>query len=291
MRSKLFVPGSRPELFEKALLSQADALSFDLEDAVAADRKAEARTAVAAFLRTGRMGGKVAVVRVNALDSGLFEDDVAGLAGPGLDVINVPKVQSAADIHAAVAVIARAEQAAGVTRPIGVLANIETPRSLRLAFEIAAADPRVVGLQIGFGDLLLPYSIARTDAAALQFVRVAVRFAAAEAGVAAYDGAFFDVAGTDACRAEAEAARSLGFTGKSCIHPSQVPIVNAVFLPDRAAVDHAVRVLTAARDAAARGVGAFVVDGQLIDGPILQAARDVAASAERAGMIGVGGGV
>ena len=193
MRSKLFVPGSRPALFEKAVASAADALSFDLEDAVAADRKAAARAAIAGFLRAGALGGKAIIVRVNALDTDLFALDVQAMVGPGLDVINVPKVESGEDIRRAVAVIAQAEQAAGVTRPIGILANIETPKSLRLAYEIAAADPRVLGLQLGFGDLLLPYGISRTDEAAGSYARAAVKFAAAVAGIACYDGAYFDV--------------------------------------------------------------------------------------------------
>src|SRR5687768_4104031 len=102
MRSKLFVPGSRPELFAKAAASAADALSFDLEDAVAADRKAEARTEVGAFLR-GRSTAdqKVVVVRVNGLLSGLFEDDLQVIVGPGLDVLNLPMVESGDDVREA----------------------------------------------------------------------------------------------------------------------------------------------------------------------------------------------
>ena len=284
MRSKLFVPGSRPEFFAKAVAGAADALSFDLEDAVVPARKAEARAAVAAFLR-GRAvarARKIAIVRVNGLRSGLFEADVAALVGPGLDAINLPMVERAEDIHAACAVIARAEEAAGpLARPIGLLANIETPRGLRLAAEIAAADPRVVGLQIGYGDLFAPFGIAREEEHALQSVRLAVRLAAAEAGIPAFDGSLAAVAQPERCRAEAEAARRLGFAGKSCIHPSQVPIVNAVFVPRPEEVARARRILDAARQAEARGVGAVLVDGQMVDGPYVESAQavlDLAAS-------------
>jgi len=195
MRSKLFVPGSRPELFVKAAASAADALSFDLEDAVAVDRKAEARTAVGAFLRDrSRVDRKVIVVRANGLPSGLFEEDLQAIVGPGLEVLNLPMVEGGDEVRDAAQVLARFESAAGVERPIGILANIETPKGLRMAAEIATADPRVVGLQIGYADLFEPCGIKRSDLQALSYVRMAVRLAAAEARIPAYDGAFAMVA-------------------------------------------------------------------------------------------------
>ena len=116
---------------------------------------------------------------------------------------------------------------------------------LRLAAEIAAADPRVAGLQIGFADLFEPLGIDRRDAAAVQQVQLAVRLAAGEAGVLAYDAAFADVNDAEGFRREAEVARRLGFIGKSCIHPSQVPIANAVFRPSEAEIAQALRVVAA----------------------------------------------
>jgi citrate lyase subunit beta/citryl-CoA lyase len=282
MRSKLFVPGSRPELFAKAAASAADALSFDLEDAVAKDRKAEARAAVGAFLRSRPTDdGKVVVVRSNGLSSGLFEDDLKVIVGSGLNVLNLPMVESGEEVREAARVLARLEQAAGVEHPIGVLANIETPKGLRLAAEIATADPRVVGLQIGYADLFEPCGINRSDPNALSYVRMAIRLAAAEAGLPAYDGAYAVVAKPERYREECEEARDLGFAGKSCIHPTQVPIANECFMPRPAEIEKARRILAAAEDAAAKGVGAFVVNGQMIDEPFLASARAVVALAEQ----------
>jgi citrate lyase subunit beta / citryl-CoA lyase len=282
MRSKLFVPGSRPELFAKAAASAADALSFDLEDAVAKDRKAEARAAVGAFLRSRPTDDrKVVVVRSNGLSSGLFEDDLEVIVGSGLNVLNLPMVESGEEVREAARVLARLEQAAGVEHPIGVLANIETPKGLRLAAEIATADPRVVGLQIGYADLFEPCGINRSDPNALSYVRMAIRLAAAEAGIPAYDGAYAVVAKPERYREECEEARDLGFAGKSCIHPTQVPIANECFMPRPAEIEKARRILAAAEDAAAKGVGAFVVDGQMIDEPFLASARAVVALAEQ----------
>ena len=282
MRSKLFVPGSRPELFSKAAASSADALSFDLEDAVAADRKAEARAAVGSFLRNrSTPDGKVVVVRANSLASGLFEDDLQVIVGPGLDVLNLPMVESGDEIREAARALAQFEAIVGVEQPIGILANIETPKGLRLAAEIATADPRVVGLQIGYADLFEPCGISRSDSRALSHVRLTVRLAAAEAGVPAFDGAFAVVAEPERFRQECEDARNLGFAGKSCIHPTQVPIANECFMPRPAEIERARRILAAAEEAAAKGVGAFVVDGQMIDEPFLVSARAVVALAEQ----------
>jgi citrate lyase subunit beta/citryl-CoA lyase len=282
MRSKLFVPGSRPELFPKAARSDADAISFDLEDAVAPDRKPDARTSIASFLAEhGFNIAKLKVVRVNAVSTAWFVADVEALVDSGVDVINLPKVESATDVHGAIETIARAEKSAGRSRRTQILANIETPKGLRLAAEIATADPRVIGLQLGLADLFLPLEIDRQNVAARQFVRVAVRFAAGEAGIAAFDAAFPDIARPDLCREEAEAARRLGFAGKSCIHPSQIAIANEVFVVSEKEVERANRVLEAAREAAEKGVQAFVVDGQLIDAPMIGHARAVVAARTR----------
>ncbi|MCG7363700.1 CoA ester lyase [Roseomonas sp. ACRSG] len=285
MRSKLFLPGTRPELFAKGAASAADALSFDLEDSVAPERKAEARTHVAAALRDPalRAAGKLAIVRVNAPGTPHFAEDVAALAGTGLDAINLPMVESAAMVRDAIAVIARAEAAVGAA-PCGILANIETPRGLRLAAEIACADPRVTGLQIGYGDLFEPFGIARDEEAALHQVRLQVRLAAAEARIPAFDGALAAIASPERCRAEAEASRRLGFAGKSCIHPSQIAIVNAAFQPSEAEIARAARVVAAAEEAEAKGIGAYTVDGQMVDAPFAASARAVLALARRLGL-------
>jgi citrate lyase subunit beta / citryl-CoA lyase len=291
MRSKLFVPGSRPELFSKAAASAADALSFDLEDAVAKDRKAEARAAVGAFLRSRPSDdGKLVAVRSNGLSSGLFEDDLKVILGSGLDILNLPMVESGDEVREAARVLARLEQVAGVERPIGILANIETPKGLRLAAEIATADPRIVGLQIGYADLFEPCGINRSDPNALSYVRMAIRLAAAEAKVPAYDGAYAVVAKPERYREECEEARTLGFAGKSCIHPTQVPIANECFMPRPAEIDKARRILAAAEDAAAKGVGAFVVDGQMIDEPFLVSARTIVALADQLDPVAAGDG-
>ena len=280
MRSKLFVPGVRPELFAKALAGDADALSFDLEDSVPERCKDEARGNVAGFVRSQslRDAAKVIVVRVNALGTPYFEADLLAVACPGVALINVPKVESAEDIHAAVAVLERAEAGNGIDAPIRLLATIETPRGLRLAAEIASAHPRVAGLQLGLADLFEPHGIDRHDLANLHAALYVLRMAAAEAGVFAWDAAFADLDNAEGFRAEAMMARRLGYVGKSCIHPRQVALANQVFQPDAEQIAAARRIVSASREAEARGRGAFVVDGQMIDLPFLKRAEAIVAS-------------
>jgi len=282
MRSKLFVPGVRPELFAKALAGDADALSFDLEDSVPEARKGEARESVSALLQSAPLlaTAKIVVVRVNALDTPHLAADLAAVARMGVDLINLPKVESAQDVLAVVALLERAEAANGVARPIGLLANIETPRGLRLAAEIASAHPRVAGLQLGLADLFQPLGIDRRDPANVHATLYAMRMAAAEAGVFAWDAAFADIGDADGFRAEAGMARRLGYVGKSCIHPSQVALANQAFQPDAEEIAAARRIVAAAREAGAAGRGAFLVDGRMVDLPFLKRAEAILASAD-----------
>lgn len=285
MRSKLFVPGSRPELFPKAMAGEADALSFDLEDAVDESRKAEARAALAKFLR-GLPGnhGKTIIVRVNGLATPHFEADLEAIVGPGLDIVNLPKPESADEVRACAAALAKYERRLHLDL-VPILPNIESPKALRLAAEIAAASPRVCGLQAGWGDLIEPLDIDRYNPAVIQAIQLQIRIAAGEAGVWAYDGAYADIQDPEGYRREAEAARRLGYIGKSCIHPSQVPLANAVFRPTDEEIAHSLKVVEAAKLQAERGVGAFTVGGRMVDAPFIRRAEAILALARRLNLI------
>ncbi|HEV3350622.1 MAG TPA: aldolase/citrate lyase family protein, partial [Methylomirabilota bacterium] len=174
----------------------------------------------------------------------------------------------------------------GVERPIGLLANIESPRGLRLAAEIARAHPRVVGLQLGLGDLFEPFGIDRADAQAVHAMQLAVRLAAAEASIWACDTVYGTVSDPDGYTREATAARRLGFVGKSCIHPTQVPLANAVFRPTDGEIAAARRVVDAAQGAERDGVGAFLVDGRMIDVPFIKRAESILGAARRLDLLG-----
>lgn len=284
MRSKLFVPGARPELFAKALAGEADALSFDLEDSVAPERKHEARALVAEFAGSDavRRAAKVVIVRVNAPDTPYFKDDVAAIAGDGVALLNLPKIESASALLAAIGIIERAEAAKNnVSAPIRLLVNIETPAALAHAADIARAHPRVAGLQLGLGDLFEPYGIDRRDPANVHAAMFALRMAAAQADVFAVDGAFADIDDSAGFSAEAGMSRRLGYVGKSCIHPRQVALANAAFAPSEEELAAARRIVDAAQSAAQAGRGAFVVDGKMIDLPFLKRAQALVAAAHQ----------
>lgn len=282
MRSKLFVPGSRPELFEKARRSAADAISFDLEDAVVAERKDEARRLVGAEIAARpTSGAQTTIVRVNSVGGGLFEADLHAVVRPGLDLVNLPKVEGEDEIRLAAERLESLERERGVETPIGLLVNIETPRGLRNAYLLAGASERVAGLQLGFGDLFEPLGIGRTQAT-LHHVRLACRLAAAEVGVPAYDGAFVGISDLAGFRLEAEAARALGLAGKSCVHPSQIAVANDVFMPTDGEISRARRIVSVADERESSGVGAFTVDGVMADGPFIARAREILRVAERA---------
>lgn len=276
-RSKLFVPGNRPELFDKALGGAADAVSFDLEDAVPPEGKARARADVAAAVaRAARLGRRpLVIVRVNAPGTPWFEDDLAALVAPGLDWINLPKAEAPEAVVHAAGLLARFEAAAGLARPVDLLVNIESATALHRAAALGAAHERVAGLQLGLADLYEPLGVERRDDANVHATLHALRMAAAVAGVAAYDGAYPDLADLDGFRAEARMARRLGFAGKSCIHPCQVGPANEAFSASREELAWAARVDEAASHAEAAGSGVAVVDGRMIDAPFIQRARQL----------------
>jgi citrate lyase subunit beta/citryl-CoA lyase len=276
MRSKLFVPGSRPELFAKAMASEADGLSFDLEDAVDESMKGKAREEVARFLRSLPPDhGKTIIVRVNGLDTPHFEADIRAITGPGLDIVNLPKPDTADDVKACARAMNEAEREARVSVPAAILVNIETPMAYRLAANLAGASPRVIGLQAGWGDLIEPLDVDRYNLSMIETLLLHIRIAAGESGVWAYDGAWANIKDMEGMKREAEASRRLGYLGKSCIHPTQVAVVNSVFRPTDAEISHSLQVVEAARGAAARGVGAYTVNGRMVDAPFVRRAEAI----------------
>lgn len=272
MRSKLFVPGNKPALFPKAMASGADCVCFDLEDAVSDESKDTARADIVAYLEGAREHPATTMVRINAADTPCFEADIEAVVRANVDYINVPKVNTGQDAVAACERIASTASRTGAHHP-GILVNIETPQALANAASIARAHPAIIGLQLGYGDLFLPFEIDRADGQALAYVRMTCKMAAAEAGIAVYDGAYFLKDDLEGFREEAIAARRMGFAGKSCILPAQVSHANSIFGPDSADLAFAARVLAeyALRSPGERG--AFQIDGKMIDQVFVDWAR------------------
>jgi citrate lyase beta subunit len=272
-RSLLITPSHRPERLEKALTLPADSVAFDLEDGVPPSRKPEARAGAAAVLQTGAFGRRERVVRLNAIGSPDWEADMQALPWDCIDTVLVPKVEN----PDAVRVLDRR-----LPRGVGIILSLETPRGVLNALPIADSSARCVGLFFGPGDYTLQTGGAMTTQA-LAVPRALIAAAAGAVGAQAIDAPYIlglkDLAGT---RADAEAARDLGFSGKMVFHPVQLTIVNAVFTPDAATVARAERFVQAYRQAAQRGEAVAYVDGSFIAMDLVPAMERVIATAREA---------
>jgi citrate lyase subunit beta/citryl-CoA lyase len=274
----------------KAMRSQADAISFDLEDAVLPDRKSYAREQLIDFLGTDdykavkESSKKIVIVRINPLDSTYAMSDLQAVCRDGVDIVNIPKINSSVDVHDAVQCIKKERDRNGCHSEIKILANIETPTALQNAAEIGAAHPGVWGLQLGLGDMFEPFNIDRNNHLNLHAILFTLRMAAATSGAIVYDGAYTNVGNPEGFRAEALTSKCLGYLGKTCIHPSQVAIANEVFQPSSQEIDWALKVIQATR--ANHLNGAFLLDGKMIDAPFVLRAETIVNTAERLGLLG-----
>jgi citrate lyase beta subunit len=281
MRSKLFVPASRPEFFPKALASQADAVCWDLEDSVLPTRREESREHLR-DLFSELQTNKVVMVRSNPVASGgEFAKDLRAALSPALAVLVLPKVCNPDEVREAAWELSRLERERDLKQPIAILPTIETPRGLRLAKEIAESSPRIMGLQLGLADLFGSLGVRPDDADAAQQVRFCLRLAAAEAGMPCFDSAFADFRNAEGFMREAAAARNLGFSGKSCIHPAQIAAANRMFSPSEDETAEARRIVKAAEEAGASGAGACAADGRMVDAADLKRAVQMIQRANR----------
>lgn len=226
-RSKLFLEGDRLHGLADAVAAGPDALSFDLEDAVPEMGKTAARQAVADLLRSARLAPQV-WVRINGVHSGHAVADVLALARAHVDVVNLPKVESPAEVLLVEQLLRHIEAAGAKAQPIRIVPTIESAGGLRNAAAIARASDRVLALQLGAGDLSVSTGIAR-QGPGMDMLRVTLCLAAAEAGVGALDSTPHGQDDLRTFEAEALHARSLGFRGKSCMLNTQVVVANQVF--------------------------------------------------------------
>lgn len=256
MRTLLFVPADRPDRFEKALASGADAVIVDLEDAVAPEAKAFAREELARWLHPGRR----VLVRINAPGTDGFDADLSILKLPGVRGVVLPKAEHARDVRRVAA------STAGVVLPL-----IETALGMRNAYTIASIRG-VDRLLFGTIDFQLDMGMEGDDTELL-FFRSRLVWISRLAGLPSpVDGVSLSVDSTEQLLSDTRRARALGFGGKMCIHPRQVAVVNAAFAPSARSVEWARRVVAAAAHA---GGAAIKLDGRMIDRPVLLRAHGV----------------
>ena len=285
-RCQLFGPGSRPALFEKMAASAADVVNLDLEDSVSPDDKSGARNNIIAATRDVDWGEKQLSVRINGLDTPWWHKDVIALleqGGERLDQIMIPKVGCAADLYAVDALVTAVERDTGREKPVAFEVIIESAAGIAHVEEIAAASPRLQAMSLGAADFAASMGMATTGIGGTQenyymvregqqywadpwhWAQAAIVAACRTHGVLPVDGPFGDFSDNDGFRAQARRSATLGMVGKWAIHPKQVALANEVFTPSEAAVSEAREILAAMEEAKARGEGATVYKGRLVD--------------------------
>jgi citrate lyase beta subunit len=288
MRTMLFVPASRPSMIAKAAASQADAVCLDLEDSVLPDEKVASRGNVIRALQEIDFGRRVRMVRINSVDTEYADGDLAEVmeaAADRVDVIMIPKVASAADVAAVDSILTRSEGASGLTRRIGIEAQIESAAGFLYVREIATASSRLEGLIFGPGDfaasMQMPASaIGELDAHDAAYpghryhaVMLTIVAAARANGLRCMDGPYAGYTDTAGLVRACEIAIALGFDGKQCIHPGQLATVNAAFSPTDEEVARASALVKAYESAIAEGRGAASHQGRMIDAASLRMAQ------------------
>jgi citrate lyase subunit beta/citryl-CoA lyase len=273
IRSYLYVPGTEERKIEKALASDADAVVLDLEDAVAPNRKDEARETVAGVLRSEPP--KPVFVRINALGSALAEEDIEAVARPHLAGLRLPKTESAEAVRR----VAERLETLGCGAVIQCL--IESALGLELAFEIARAHERVSSVSLGEADLMADLGVR--DEAGLLYARSRVVVASRAAGLPGpVQSVYTNVRDTAGLRRSTEEGKNMGFVGRSAVHPNQIPVINEVFTPTEEEISEAEDLLARLEESAGAGTGAFALqDGRLVDRAVVESARLTLALARR----------
>jgi citrate lyase subunit beta / citryl-CoA lyase len=270
LTAMLFVPACRPRMIEKARTLDADAVIVDLEDGTGVGEKSDARAALPAQFAGGWPDRPVLFVRVNGPATDYFVDDVTAAVSCRPYGICVPKCETADDVKRAEYHVERA----GGGPEIRLLPFVESALGVLNAYEIASASERVVAIALGSEDLAADVGLRRTKAGAeIQYYRGAIATAARAAGVLAIDAVFIDFNDPEGLASDAATGRASGFAGKQLIHPSQIAVVKRAFAPTPEELAKAGRIVAAFDAAEREGTGVVVVDGQMIDRPVVLQAR------------------
>jgi citrate lyase subunit beta/citryl-CoA lyase len=284
LRSWMFVPGNRQRFLDKIyeLETPPDAVFLDIEDGVIPDEKPVARELIRDLLARA-LPGPLRTVRVNAVGTEWFREDMEAVLVPGLEALTVPKVESAEEIH----VVADALAGFDPDGAVGIVAAIESATGLLRAPEIASAHPRVLALMFGAEDYALDLGLGTKregEASELVYARSALVVAAAAARVISIDGVFPDLDDPEGLLADIVQARRLGFAAKSTFNPRQIDLINERFSPTPDELAYARRIADAFEEATARGDASVAVGGQLVDRPIVLRAQRLLDLADELGL-------
>ena len=285
-RSMLFLPGNTPNMLINGSCLGADAVIFDLEDAVSPAEKDAARILVRNTIRYMDFRGCEIIVRINSIDTAFWKEDIKQILPQKPNLILLPKTSSAADVLEADAFITEVEESLGFEKnTVGLMPLIETALGVENAFQIATATKRVKALFLGAEDLTADLQCKRTkEGREIEYARTRLVVAARAAGIDVYDTPFTDINDDEGIWTDASYAKGLGFNGKASISPRHVAVINSVFSPTQKDVDYAYEVMEAIALAEQQGKGAISLRGKMIDAPIVNRAKQTIAMAEALGM-------
>ena len=288
-RALLYMPGDDWKKITKALTLSVDCICMDMEDGVALNHKAEARATIARALQELDFGSSEKLARINGVGSGLEKDDIEAVLPYHPDGIVIPKVESLEQIEWGSQIIEAAELANGwPVNSVRMLVGVETPKGILNLKEIAS-HPRLDGIIFGGEDFAASVGAKRSESAIeLLYARQAVVTACAAYGLAAIDIVTVDFKDLERVRREAEFGSGLGFSGKQVIHPAQVTPVQEAFTPDDESIAQARRLVEAFESHQREGKGAFALDSEMIDMPLVKNAQKVLERAKAAGILQYG---
>ncbi|MBQ7768952.1 MAG: CoA ester lyase [Oscillospiraceae bacterium] len=286
IRSMLFLPGNNPNMLINGSVLGADAVIFDLEDAVSPAEKDAARVLVRNTLRYMDFTGCQRIVRINSTDTAYWKADLDAVLPEKPELILLPKTGTAQDALTADAYITELEEKLGLpANSVGLMPLIETALGVENAYAIAASCKRIHALFLGAEDLTADLRCKRTkEGREIEYARTRLVVAARAADVEVYDTPFTDVNDDEGIWTDAELAKALGFTGKAAISPRHLEAINQTFSPTLAEIDYAYEVLEAIAMAKAQGKGAIALRGKMIDAPIVARAQRTIEMAEQLGL-------
>ena len=270
----MFVPGNNPGMMQDAFIYGPDSLMLDLEDSVTMADKDSARLLVYNALKTIDYGNTEMVVRINPLNTPYGKKDIEAVVKAGVDVIRMPKTETAEEVVEVEREIEKVEKEIGCLGRTQIMAAIESALGIVNAYAIATASKRMMGIALGAEDYSANLKTQRTPGGAeLLLARETIVVAARAAGIAALDTVYSNLNDMDTFRKEVELIKTLGFDGKSIINPRQIEIVNEVFTPSEKAIEKSKVILAAIKEAEQRGSGVIAVNGKMIDRPVVLRAQ------------------
>lgn len=286
-RALLYVPGNNLKMITKAAGLDVDGVILDLEDGVAANRKDEARNTILDALRTIDFGRSERLVRINPFYTMRAEQDLQAILPGRPDAVIVPKANTAEIIRETDRLLTQAENALHFEPgSIAIIALIESGMAYVNLASICAASPRMQGLILGAEDLSADTGITRTPGGSeLLFARSNLVMHAAAFGLQAIDMVQTNFTNTELLQAESKQGAELGFSGKQIIHPAQLEIVQTAFTPSAETIERAQRIMEGAQIAQAEGMGAYSLDGEMVDLPVVKRAETILARARAAGLV------